>query len=98
MTAVSARLAEFGIDLPAVPAPLAAYVPAVRHGDMVFTSGQLPLVDGALPQTGIVGADVTPEEATELARVCTLNALAAAAAVAGGVDNIERIVKVLVFV
>ncbi len=98
MTAVSARLAEFGIDLPAVPAPLAAYVPAVRHGDMVFTSGQLPLVDGALPQTGIVGADVTPEEATELARVCTLNALAAAAAVAGGVDNIERIVKVVGFV
>ncbi len=93
----SARLAELGLTLPPVAAPLAAYVPAVRTGAYVYTSGQLPTVDGALLQTGKVGADVSPEEAAHLARVAALNALAAVDAVAG-IDNVARIVKVVGFV
>src|SRR5690625_6515044 len=96
MTKPSQRLAELGLQLPAVPAPVAAYVPAVRDGDYVYTSGQLPFVDGRLPQTGLVGSnanDVSIEEATGLAQVAVLNALAAAAELAGGIDNIERIIK-----
>ena len=98
----SARLRELGLTLPPVAPPLAAYVPAVRVGDLVFTSGQLPLVDGQLPVAGLVGAGpdarVPPEAATEHARRCALNALAAAADVAGGLDAIRRIVKVTGFV
>ncbi|GAA4236466.1 enamine deaminase RidA (YjgF/YER057c/UK114 family) [Streptosporangium album] len=92
------KLAELGLTLPEVVAPLASYVPAVRSGDHVYTSGQLPVVDGKLAATGKVGAEVSPEEARELARTCALNALAAVASVAGGLSNIVRIVKVVGFV
>ncbi len=98
---VSARLAELGIELPDVVPPVAAYVPAVQVGDLVMTSGQLPMVDGALAATGKVGEGdelVPPADAAGLARVCALNAVAAAAAVAGGVDNRGRVVKVVGFV
>ena len=94
----STRLAELGITLPAVPAPVAAYLPAVVSAGQVFTAGQLPFVDGALLETGKVGATVTPERAAELARVAVLNAVAAAASVVGGVDGIRRVVKLVVFV
>ncbi|GAA4805859.1 RidA family protein [Tomitella cavernea] len=95
--APTARLAELGLTLPPVAAPLAAYVPAVRSGSFVFTSGQLPTVDGALLRTGKVGADVTPEDAKDLARVAVLNALAAVDSVVG-LDDVVRIVKVVGFV
>ncbi|MBF0581609.1 MULTISPECIES: RidA family protein [Corynebacterium] len=93
----SQRLSELGIELPPVAAPVAAYVPAVRSGDHVYTSGQLPFVDGQLPATGKVGADVDPDQATELARIAALNAVAAAADLVG-LDNIEQVVKVNGFV
>lgn len=92
------RLAALGLTLPAVPAPVAAYVPAVRTGDHVYTSGQLPFVDGRLPRTGKVGAEVGVDEARELARTCALNALAAVVSVAGDLSNIVRIVKVVGYV
>jgi enamine deaminase RidA (YjgF/YER057c/UK114 family) len=98
MSGVTERLAALGLTLPAVAAPVAAYVPAVRSGNYVYTSGQLPLVDGKLQGTGKVGDGVTPEEAAALARIAALNALAAAASVAGGLDSIVRIVKVTCFV
>jgi enamine deaminase RidA (YjgF/YER057c/UK114 family) len=93
----SARLAELGIELPAVAAPLAAYVPAVRSGSFVYTSGQLPFVDGKLAATGKVGAEISPEEAQAFARTSALNALAAVHALVG-IDNVTRIVKVVGFV
>ncbi|WP_037361424.1 RidA family protein [Amycolatopsis orientalis] len=93
----SARLAELGIELPGVAAPLAAYVPAVRTGSHVYTSGQLPFVDGALAATGKVGGEVSPEEAKGHARTATLNALAAVHALVG-IDSVVRIVKVVGFV
>jgi len=92
------RLAAAGLTLPPVAPPVAAYVPAVRTGSYVYTSGQLPLVDGKLQGTGKVGDGVAPEDAASLARIAALNALAAAASVAGGVDAIKRIVKVTCFV
>ncbi|MGL5406897.1 MAG: RidA family protein [Propionibacteriaceae bacterium] len=95
---VSARLKELGYDVPAVAKPLAAYVPAVRVGDEVWTSGQLPLVDGNLTIRGKVGAEVSLEEAVQAARICALNALAAAGMVAGGIDNIVRVLKATIFV
>ena len=94
---VTSRLAELGIELPAVVAPLAAYVPAVRTGNLVYTSGQLPMVEGALPQAGKVGAAVSPEEAKALARTCALNALAAVHSLVG-IDSVARVVKVVGFV
>ena len=94
---VAQRLAELGLTLPAVAAPVAAYVPAVQTGQLVYTSGQLPMIDGALPRTGKVGADVSPEDATADARQCALNALAAIEALVG-LDAITRIVKVVGFV
>jgi len=97
MTRPLARLDELGLTLPPVVLPLAAYVPAVRTGSLVFTAGQLPMVDGSLPATGKVGAQVTPERAAELARICILNALAAVDALVG-LDNVVRIVKVVGFV
>ena len=99
MTAPSARLAELGLTLPPVAVPQAAYVPAVRTGNYVYVSGQLPFVDGKLTTVGKVGDGVSPEEAAALARICALNGLAAAASVvAGGLDAITRIIKVTGFV
>jgi enamine deaminase RidA (YjgF/YER057c/UK114 family) len=92
-----ARLAELGVTLPAVAAPLAAYVPAVRTGNLVYTSGQLPLSGGELIRTGKVGAEVSPEDATLAARACALNALAAIDALVG-IDSVVRVVKVVGFV
>ena len=97
MGAVSDRLVELGIELPPVAAPVACYVPAVRSGQHVYTSGQLPMVDGKLPVTGKVGAEVTADEATDYARSCALNALAAIHALVG-IDNVRRVVKVVGFV
>ena len=94
---VRARLAELGLELPQVVPPVAAYVPAVRSGDLVFTSGQLPMIEGSLPAVGKVGALVTPEQAKDLARTCALNALAAIEALVG-LDTVVRIVKVVGFV
>ncbi len=91
------RLAELGLELPPVVPPVAAYVPAVRTGDLVFTSGQLPMVAGALPAVGKVGALVTAERAKELAGTCALNALAAIDALVG-LESVVRIVKVVGFV
>jgi len=94
----SERLAALGLSLPAVVPPVAAYVPAVRTGNYVYVSGQLPLVEGKLQGTGKVGDGVAPGDAAALARIAALNALAAAASVAGGLDAITRIVKVTCFV
>jgi enamine deaminase RidA (YjgF/YER057c/UK114 family) len=94
---VTARLAELGIELPAVVKPVAAYIPAVRTGNLVYTAGQLPMQDGALPVTGKVGAEVSAEDAKALARICALNALAAVASVVG-IDEVARVVKVVGFV
>ena len=98
MTTPAQRLAELGLTLPPVVAPVAAYVPAVRTGGFVYTSGQLPMVDGKLSAVGKVGAEVSGTDAAELARTCALNALAAAASAAGGLDAIAKIVKVTGFV
>ncbi len=93
-----ARLVALGLALPPVAAPLAAYVPAVRSGQHVYTAGQLPLADGKLLMTGRVGAQVSVEEAAALARTCALNALAAVASVTGGLSAVTRIVKIVGFV
>ena len=93
----SARLAELGIELPVVVKPLGSYVPAVRTGNLVYTSGQLPMAAGALPQAGKVGVDVTPEQGKELARICALNALAAIDSLVG-IDSVTQVVKVVGFV
>jgi enamine deaminase RidA (YjgF/YER057c/UK114 family) len=93
----SARLAELGIELPAVVPPMAAYVPAVRTGKLVYTAGQLPMEDAKLAQTGKVGAEVSPEDGKALARVCALNALAAIHSLVG-IDAVSRVVKVVGFV
>jgi enamine deaminase RidA (YjgF/YER057c/UK114 family) len=93
----STKLAELGIELPAVAAPLAAYVPAVRSGSHVYTSGQLPFVDGKLAATGKVGGEIGPDEAKQYARTCALNALAAVHALVG-IDSVARVVKVVGFV
>ena len=94
---IKAKLAELGLTLPEAALPVAAYVPAVRTGNLVFTAGQLPLVEGKIPFIGKVGSDVTPEQAKDMAQVCALNALAAISLVAD-IDQIERIVRVGGFV
>lgn len=94
----SQRLAELGLSLPAVATPLAAYIPAIGSAGQVFTSGQLPTVQGTLVARGKVGAEVTADEAAQAARVAVLNALAAAASEAGGIDNIRRVVRLVVYV
>ena len=94
---VTDRLATLGLELPPVATPAGAYVPAVVDGGLVWTAGQLPLVDGTLPVTGLVGEDVSAESAAALARACALNALAAVASVAS-LDDVERVVKVVGFV
>jgi len=98
VTTPQARLAELGLTLPPVAAPVAAYVPAVRTGSYVYTAGQLPLAEGKLLAAGKVGAEISAEEAARLARTCALNGLAAVASVAGGLLAIRRIVKVTGFV
>jgi enamine deaminase RidA (YjgF/YER057c/UK114 family) len=92
------RLAELGLTLPQVVPPLAAYVPAVREGDLVFTAGQLPVRDGEMIATGKLGAGVTEEQGYECARQCALNALAAVKAEIGELSAIRRVVKAVVFV
>ncbi len=92
------RLSQLGLELPAVPEPAGAYVPATRAGSLLFTAGQLPFENGELRKTGKVGDAVSAEEAHAAARLCALNALAAAAAEAGGLDRIGRVVKVTGFV
>ena len=94
---VADRLAELGLVLPPVVPPVAVYVPAVRSGSLVFTSGQLPMVEGAMPVVGKVGALVTPEQAKDLARLCALNGLAAIEALVG-LDEVVRVVKVTGYV
>lgn len=101
MSTIEARLAELGLTLPPVVKPVAAYVPAVVTGNLVYTSGQLPMVDGAMAAAGKVGEGeglVSPETAKELARTCALNALAAAATAIGSLDRVTRVVKVVGFV
>lgn len=95
---VETRLTELGLKLPTLTKPVAAYVPAIVTGNLVYTAGQLPFVDGKLEATGKVGAEVTAEEAAKLARTCALNALAAAASVIGSLDRVTRVVKVVGFV
>ena len=98
MTSATERLAALGLTLPPVVKPLAAYVPAVRASGFVYVSGQVPVADGKLLAAGKVGGSVSQAEAAGLARACALNALAAAADAAGGLDEIRRIVKVTGFV
>lgn len=98
MSKLDDRIAELGLVIPEGSKPVAAYIPAVVTGNLVFTSGQLPMVDGALPATGKVGAEVTPEDAKTIARQCVLNGLAAARSAIGSLDRITRVVKVVGFV
>lgn len=98
MGAVESRLADLGLALPEVAAPVAAYVPAVRSGQHVFTSGQLPMRSGELMVTGKVGGEVSAEEAKECAQQCALNAMAAVKSVTGDLDKVTRVVKVVAFV
>jgi enamine deaminase RidA (YjgF/YER057c/UK114 family) len=94
---IKEKISSLGLSLPTAAAPVAAYVPAVKSGNLVFTAGQLPVVDGKLPKEGKVGRDVSAEEAKELAQICALNALAAISLVAD-LDQIERVVRVGGFV
>lgn len=102
VSAVEQRLAGLGMSVPEVAAPVAAYVPAMQQGDLVFTSGQLPFVDGALPATGKVGEGgedlVDPAQAKRMAGLCALNAIAAVKSVVGDLDRVTRVVKVVGFV
>jgi enamine deaminase RidA (YjgF/YER057c/UK114 family) len=98
MGAVADRLTELGLTLPAVAKPVAAYVPAVVTGNLAYTAGQLPMLDGALMATGKFGGELTAEQGAALAQQCALNALAAVESVIGSLDRVTRIVKVVVFV
>ena len=98
MSRIADRLAELGLTLPAVATPVAAYVPAVVQGNLVYTSGQLPFVNGALLATGKVGDSVSAEDAQSYAGTCVLNALAAASSVIGSLDRVTQVVKVTGFV
>ncbi|TFA92280.1 RidA family protein [Corynebacterium silvaticum] len=97
MMTASENLKNLGIELPDVAAPVAVYIPATKVGNQVWTSGQLPFIDGSLPATGKVGADVSAEQAESYARVAALNALAAIDAVVG-IDNVTRVLKIVGFV
>jgi enamine deaminase RidA (YjgF/YER057c/UK114 family) len=97
VTSPSARLAELGFTLPQVATPAGSYLPTARTGNLLFTAGQLPFVDGRLPATGKVGAEVSPEDAKEYARLAGLNVLAAIDS-AVGLDAVERVVKIVGFV
>jgi enamine deaminase RidA (YjgF/YER057c/UK114 family) len=98
VTLPSRRLADLGLSLPAVPTPVAAYVPAVRFEDVVYTAGQLPLVEGTLQAVGQVGDEVSVDEAGDCARIAALNGLAAVADLTGDLDVVQRILKVVVYV
>ncbi len=98
MSRIESKVAELGLVLPAASKPVAAYIPAVVTGNLVFTSGQLPMLDGELPAKGKVGAEVDAETAKQLARQCVLNGLAAARTAIGSLDRITRVVKVVGFV
>ena len=98
MSAVHDRLAALGRTVPTPATPVAAYVPAVRTGNLIFTAGQLPFVDGVLPRTGKVGADLTAEEAADLAAICAVNAIAALTTVIDDLDTVVRVVKVTGFI
>lgn len=98
MSKLDDRLAELGLTVPTTSKPVAAYIPAVATGNLVYTSGQLPMVDGALPMTGKVGVEVDADAAKQLARTCVLNGLAAARSAIGSLDRITRVVKVVGFV
>jgi len=98
VSTIDERLAELGLSLPVLAKPVAAYVPAVITGNLVYTSGQLPFVDGALPATGKLGSAVSDTTGKELAQICALNALAAVQSVIGSLDRVTRIVKVVGFV
>jgi enamine deaminase RidA (YjgF/YER057c/UK114 family) len=95
---ISNRLQELGITLPDVAKPAGAYVPAVQSGNLIFTAGQIPLVDGKLIATGKVGKEITAEQAKDIARICALNALAAIKGVVGDLDRVKKVVKVVGFV
>lgn len=97
MSAVRAKLAELGLELPEATTPLAAYVPAVRTGNLVFTAGQLPFVNGKLPFTGKIGAEVSVEQAKELAKIAALNCLSAVETVAS-IDDVVQIVRVVGYI
>lgn len=92
------RLAELGMSVPEVAKPVAAYLPAVRTGNYVYTSGQLPMREGTLISTGKVGGEITPEQAVECAQQCALNGLAAVKSLVGDLSNVVRVVKVVAFV
>jgi enamine deaminase RidA (YjgF/YER057c/UK114 family) len=98
VTLPSHRLADLGLSLPPVAAPVAAYVPAVRFEDVVYTAGQLPLVNGTLRAVGKVGAEVPADEAVDCARIAALNALAAVVDLTGDLDVVRRIIRVVVYV
>ncbi len=98
MSTPSARLKELGLTLPPAPKPVAAYIPARRHGDLLYLSGQIPLRDGAVAVTGRVGFERKLEDAQQAARICTLNAIAAAADAVGDVDKLAGVLKVVVYV
>lgn len=98
MSTPEERLEAMGLSVPEVPTPVAVYLPAVRSGNYVFTSGQLPMREGRLITTGKVGGEVSPEEAVECARQCALNAIAAVRAELGDLSQVKRIVKVVAFV
>ena len=95
---IEQKLADLGLELPNVATPAGAYVPAVISGNLVFTAGQIPLVDGVLMATGKVGSEISPEFAKEIAQRCALNALAAIKSVIGDLSRVKRVVKVVGFV
>ena len=95
---VESKIAALGLSLPPVATPAGAYVPAIVSGNLVFTAGQIPLVDGQLMATGKVGEEISPEFAKEIAQRCALNALAAVKSVIGDLDRVKRVVKVVGFV
>ncbi len=98
MSKPSERLAELGLTLPAVPQPVAAYVPFVREGRLCLLSGQIPVADGQVVYTGLAGAEQDLQAAQQAARLCALNAIAVGAQAAGGIDRIERVLKLVVYV
>lgn len=98
MGRVDGKLKEIGLNLPEIPKPVAAYIPAKQSGKLVFTAGQLPMVNGELVSKGLLGQDVDVEEANNAARICTLNALAAIKGVIGDLDRIKQIVRVVGYV